>query len=49
MTTVAILPISNASGEKSYRAIAGDKQSVASNRPTTMDSFRVISVDHICL
>jgi hypothetical protein len=28
MTTVAILPISNASGERSYRAIAGDKQSV---------------------
>jgi len=25
MNTVAILPISNASGEKSYRAISGDK------------------------
>jgi hypothetical protein len=26
MTTISILPISSVSGEKSYRAIAGDKQ-----------------------
>ena len=27
MTTVAILPVSDANGEKLYRAVAGDKQS----------------------
>lgn len=27
MTTVAILPVPDASGERIYRAIAGDKQS----------------------
>ena len=35
MTTVAIVPTSNANGEKSYRAIAGDKQSVGKTALTT--------------
>ncbi|MEQ8755823.1 MAG: hypothetical protein RID09_20245 [Coleofasciculus sp. G1-WW12-02] len=29
MTTVAILPVSDASGERIYRAVAGEKQSTA--------------------
>lgn len=39
MTTVAILPISNASGEKSYRAIAGDKQSVGKTAGQALDAL----------
>jgi len=39
MTTVAILPISNASGEKSYRAIAGDKHSVGKTAGQALDAL----------
>lgn len=39
MTTVAILPISNASGEKSYRAIAGDKQSIGKTAGQALDAL----------
>lgn len=39
MTTVAILPISNASGEKSYRAITGDKQSVGKTAGQALDAL----------
>jgi hypothetical protein len=39
MTTVAILPISNASGEKSYRAISGDKQSVGKTAGQALDAL----------
>ncbi|WP_271253938.1 hypothetical protein [Pseudanabaena sp. Chao 1811] len=37
MTTVAILPISNINGEKSYRAIAGDKQSTGKTAGQALD------------
>jgi len=39
MTTVAILPISNASGEKSYRAIAEDKHSVGKTAGQALDAL----------
>jgi muramoyltetrapeptide carboxypeptidase LdcA involved in peptidoglycan recycling len=39
MTTVAILPISSASGEKSYQAIAGDKQSVGKTAGQALDAL----------
>lgn len=39
MTTVAILPISDASGEKSYRAIAGDKHSVGKTAGQALDAL----------
>lgn len=39
MNTVAILPISNASGEKSYRAISGDKQSVGKTAGQALDAL----------
>jgi hypothetical protein len=39
MTTVAILPISNINGEKSYRAIAGDKQSTGKTAGQALDSL----------
>jgi hypothetical protein len=39
MTTVAILPISDSSGEKSYRAIAGDKQSVGKTAGQALDAL----------
>lgn len=39
MTTVAILPISNPNGEKSYRAIAGDKQSVGKTAGQALDAL----------
>lgn len=39
MTTVSILPISNASGEKSYRAIAGDKQGVGKTAGQALDGL----------
>lgn len=41
MTTVAILPISDASGEKSYRAIAGDKHSVGKTAGQALDALTV--------
>ncbi|GCL35222.1 MAG: hypothetical protein ACKO9I_12585 [Sphaerospermopsis kisseleviana] len=39
MTTVAILPISNASGEVCYRAIAGDKQCVGKTAGQALDAL----------
>jgi hypothetical protein len=39
MTTVAILPISDASGEKSYRAIAGEKHSVGKTAGQALDAL----------
>jgi len=39
MTTVAILPISGANGEKSYRAIAGDKHSVGKTAGQALDAL----------
>ena len=39
MTTVAILPISNSSGEKSYRAIAGDKHSIGKTAGQALDAL----------
>lgn len=39
MTTVAILPISDPSGEKSYRAIAGDKHSVGKTAGQALDAL----------
>jgi hypothetical protein len=39
MTTVEILPISDASGEKSYQAIAGDKQSVGKTAGQALDAL----------
>lgn len=39
MTTVAILPISNVNGEKSYRAIAGDKYSVGKTAGQALDAL----------
>lgn len=39
MTTVEIVPISNASGEPSYRAIAGDKHSVGKTAGQALDAL----------
>lgn len=39
MTTVSILPISSVSGEKSYRAIAGDKQWVGKTAGQALDGL----------
>ncbi len=39
MTTVAILLISDANGEKSYRAIAGDKYSVGKTAGQALDAL----------
>jgi hypothetical protein len=39
MTTVAILPVSNVHGEKTYRAIAGDKQSVGKTAGQALDAL----------
>jgi hypothetical protein len=39
MTTVAILPISDASGIKSYRAVAGDKQSFGQTAGQALDAL----------
>jgi hypothetical protein len=39
MTTVAILPISDANGEKSYRAVAGDKSSVGKTAGQALDAL----------
>lgn len=39
MTTVAILPTRDASGEKSYRAIAGDKHSVGKTAGQALDAL----------
>lgn len=39
MTTVAIVPTSDISGEKSYRAIAGDKSSVGKTAGQALDAL----------
>ncbi|MBW4614622.1 MAG: hypothetical protein KME21_15365 [Desmonostoc vinosum HA7617-LM4] len=39
MTTVAILPTTDPSGEKSYRAIAGDKHSVGKTAGQALDAL----------
>ena len=39
MTTVAILSVSDPSGEKSYRAVAGDKQSVGKTAGQALDAL----------
>ncbi len=39
MTTVAILPTSNAAGERIYRAIAGDKQSIGKTAGEALDAL----------
>jgi hypothetical protein len=39
MTTVAILPISDASGERIYRAVAGDKQSTGKTAGEALDAL----------
>ncbi len=39
MTTVAILPVSDASGKKSYRAISGDKQSTGKTAGEALDAL----------
>jgi hypothetical protein len=39
MTTVAILPISDANGEKSYHAIAGNKHSVGKTAGQALDAL----------
>lgn len=39
MTTVAILPVSDASGEKIYRAVAGDKQSTGKTAGEALDAL----------
>lgn len=41
MTTVAILPTSDANGQKIYRAIAGDKQSVGKTAGQALDALAV--------
>ena len=41
MNTVAILPIWNASGEKSYRAISGNKQSVGKTAGQALDALTI--------
>ena len=42
MTTVAILPVFNANGEKSYRAIAGDRQSVGRTAGQALDGLTTL-------
>jgi hypothetical protein len=39
MTTVAILPVSDADGEKLYRAVAGDKQSTGKTAGEALDAL----------
>lgn len=39
MTTVAILPLSDASGERIYRAVAGDKQSTGKTAGEALDAL----------
>jgi len=42
MTTVSILPIANASGEKSYRAVSGDKYSVGKTAGQALDALTAL-------
>jgi hypothetical protein len=39
MTTVAILPISDPNGERIYRAVAGDKQSIGKTAGQALDAL----------
>ncbi|HEY9605460.1 MAG TPA: hypothetical protein V6C85_27895 [Allocoleopsis sp.] len=39
MTTVAILPVSDTNGERLYRAIAGDKQSIGKTAGEALDAL----------
>lgn len=39
MTTVAILPVSDANGDKLYRAVAGDKQSTGKTAGEALDAL----------
>ena len=39
MTTVAILPVSDANGERRYRAVAGDKQSTGKTAGEALDAL----------
>jgi hypothetical protein len=39
MTTVAILPVSDASGERIYRAVAGNKQSTGKTAGEALDAL----------
>jgi hypothetical protein len=39
MTTVAIWPVSGAGGERSYRALAGDKQSIGKTAGQALDAL----------
>ena len=41
MTTVSILPIFDADGEKTYRAIAGDKYSVGKTAGQALDALTI--------
>ncbi|CAD5938889.1 hypothetical protein NO108_02165 [Planktothrix rubescens] len=42
MTTVGIVPVFNTNGEKSYRAIAGDQQSVGTTEGQSLDSLTTL-------
>ena len=42
MTTVAILPVSDASGERIYRAVAGDKQSTGKTAGEALDALTAL-------
>jgi hypothetical protein len=42
MTTVAILPVSDASGKRLYRAIAGDKQSTGKTAGEALDALTAL-------
>ncbi|MDF0554466.1 hypothetical protein [Kamptonema sp. UHCC 0994] len=42
MTTVAILPVFNANGDKSYRAIAGDRQFVGKTAGQALDGLTTL-------
>jgi hypothetical protein len=42
MTTVAILPVSDANGERIYRAVAGDKQSTGKTAGEALDALTAL-------
>lgn len=41
MTTVAIQPILDAMGQRSYRAVAGDKQSIGKTAAMALDALTI--------
>ncbi|MGB5974471.1 MAG: hypothetical protein WBG38_14195 [Nodosilinea sp.] len=47
MTTVAILPISDDSGERAYRAISGDKQSIGKTAGEALDALTAELADDL--